>query len=460
MKKPIIIFNCLVVIVFSLLMSSEGYAELDELLKTYETGNREFERIEIGDLIVFWHQRTIDGAIVEKDRIVYQFDADSEQLLNKKVSWREDLPQNITIEINAVEAEVKVAGKPISTTLYIISPESDVYKTYPVSDNPCWIVRVMRDDYMRIVVIDAVTGDSLGYGVPPPYGSFSLTGPWYENPCDGAWHGWYESAEYWFNLMGYSCEGIVWPTKGHIQSHIQNTSTGMFYELAHGGSSYFAGGCIGESNFEYTNASDIESWIAAYPKMPFAFIGSCGGMCHTGDGSFSHEFRKGNLTNTATVGYCGMAETWCALCWDYSILWQDALFQYMYMGWTVKAAFNQALADYPACAGSNNCMRFAGDVYFGGPYHRSGCNYVVGDVNGSAGYNGLDITYGVAYLKGGSDPLCPHGSCSIPPCDTFFYCGDVNGSCSYNGIDITYGINYFKGGAGPIPCPDCPPMPN
>ena len=112
---------------------------------------------------------------------------------------------------------------------------------------------------MRIVIIDAVTGDSLGYGVPPPYESFSLTGPWYENPCDGAWHGWYESAEYWFNLMGYSCEGIVWPEKWNIQSHVQGTSTGMFYELAHGGSSYFAAGCIGESYFEYTNASDIGS---------------------------------------------------------------------------------------------------------------------------------------------------------------------------------------------------------
>jgi hypothetical protein len=88
----------------------------------------------------------------------------------------------------------------------------------------------------------------------------------------------------------------------------------------------------------------------------------------------------------------------------------------------------------------------------------SGCDYVIGDVNGSDNYNGLDITYGVNYLKGGSDPMCPYGTCLIPPCDAFFYCGDVNGSCSYNGLDITYGVNYFKGGPGPIPCADCPPM--
>ena len=95
------------------------------------------------------------------------------------------------------------------------------------------------------------------------------------------------------------------------------------------------------------------------------------------------------------------------------------------------------------------------DTYCGGG---GGCDYVVGDVNGSSSYNGLDITYGVSYFKGGNDPMCPIGSCPIPPCNTFFYCGDVNASCSYNGLDITYGVSYFKGGAGPMPCADCPPV--
>lgn len=86
-----------------------------------------------------------------------------------------------------------------------------------------------------------------------------------------------------------------------------------------------------------------------------------------------------------------------------------------------------------------------------------GCDYVVGDVNGSSNYNGLDITYGVNFFKGGASPQCPFGSCPVPPCDAFYYCGDVNGSCNYNGLDITYGVGYFKGGSAPVPCPDCPP---
>ncbi|UCE67555.1 MAG: carboxypeptidase regulatory-like domain-containing protein [Candidatus Zixiibacteriota bacterium] len=35
--------------------------------------------------------------------------------------------------------------------------------------------------------------------------------------------------------------------------------------------------------------------------------------------------------------------------------------------------------------------------------------------------------------------------------------GDINGSDSYNGLDITYGVAYLKGGDAPVPCADCPP---
>ncbi|UCC78677.1 MAG: carboxypeptidase regulatory-like domain-containing protein, partial [Candidatus Zixiibacteriota bacterium] len=105
---------------------------------------------------------------------------------------------------------------------------------------------------------------------------------------------------------------------------------------------------------------------------------------------------------------------------------------------------------------NNNCVNDPTPVIrFSITATGAGCDYIVGDVNGSDSYNGLDITYGVNYFKGGPDPMCP--ACPIPDCNTWFYCGDVNGSCSYNGLDITYGVAYFKGGPGPIFCVDCPP---
>jgi hypothetical protein len=90
-----------------------------------------------------------------------------------------------------------------------------------------------------------------------------------------------------------------------------------------------------------------------------------------------------------------------------------------------------------------------------GPQGGSGCDYVVGDVNGSSSYNGLDITYGVAFFKGG--PVPPY-ECECTPGNTWYVAGDVNNSCSYNGLDITYGVAFFKGGPDPMPCEDCPPV--
>ncbi|UCC79676.1 MAG: hypothetical protein JSW64_15650, partial [Candidatus Zixiibacteriota bacterium] len=73
-------------------------------------------------------------------------------------------------------------------------------------------------------------------------------------------------------------------------------------------------------------------------------------------------------------------------------------------------------------------------------------------------YNGLDITYGVNYLKGGSPP--PY-ECECTWGDIWYVAGDVNGSCNYNGLDISFGVEYLK--MNPqypelIPCPDCPPI--
>ncbi|MCK4434739.1 hypothetical protein KAU92_04555, partial [Candidatus Bathyarchaeota archaeon] len=214
-------------------------------------------------------------------------------------------------------------------------------------------------------IIDAVDGETLGYGIPPPYTAFSLSGPWYFDPCGGIWYDWYKNAEFWFNEMGYSTEAVYWPTEEKIKSHVQSNETAMFYEIAHSGgkSTQFKSGCLGGNNPEYTYAAEIEEWIANYSTMPFTFLASCFSMCNTSDGTLSYEFRKGSTKNTVTVGYCNMSDEICHLCWTYSLEWQDTLFSYMNQSYTVKHAFDQANADYPACANAS-CMRFIGDENF------------------------------------------------------------------------------------------------
>jgi hypothetical protein len=88
----------------------------------------------------------------------------------------------------------------------------------------------------------------------------------------------------------------------------------------------------------------------------------------------------------------------------------------------------------------------------------AGCAYIPGDINGFGGPNGLDITYGVTYLKGGATPV---DSCDCSPEVPFvpFYAAmDVNGNCQANGIDITFFVAYLKSlNPALLWCADCPP---
>ncbi|CAD6495168.1 MAG: hypothetical protein EMLJLAPB_01260 [Candidatus Argoarchaeum ethanivorans] len=214
--------------------------------------------------------------------------------------------------------------------------------------------------------MDAVKGEIIGYGIPPPATGFSVSGPQNVSNCSGVWTELYQNAESWFNTMGYPTEAVVYPNEAKIKSHIQSYETVMFYEIAHsvGGSSAFRNNCT-----DTTTADEIHNWIKDYPKMPFTFLASCNGTCDMGSGTLSYEFRKGSTDDTVTIGYCGMNETPCnQTCWyDDALDWQDALFNYMNQGWTVKDAFDQACYSYPGCYNETagiRCVRFAGDENF------------------------------------------------------------------------------------------------
>jgi hypothetical protein len=92
---------------------------------------------------------------------------------------------------------------------------------------------------------------------------------------------------------------------------------------------------------------------------------------------------------------------------------------------------------------------------FAGPI---GCAYSPGDINGNGAVNGVDIVYGVNYLKGtGPHPPTDCGGI-CPESSPFYAAGDVNGNCAFNGIDITFFVRYLKGQVPSLlTCPDCPP---
>jgi YHS domain-containing protein len=91
-------------------------------------------------------------------------------------------------------------------------------------------------------------------------------------------------------------------------------------------------------------------------------------------------------------------------------------------------------------------------------FESGGCQYAPGDINGNGAVNGVDIVYGVNYLKGTGPhpPIDCSGICDEP--SPFYAAGDVNGNCAFNGIDITYFVRYLKGQVSILQyCSDCPP---
>lgn len=336
-------------------------ASQDKLLSRYDKSDRLYKRLEIIEvkIVSYFHRRKIGQAIVEKDFIRYQFDTETKELIEETKQWRSGLPAQLPPVIPQLQAESMVDGVVDLARLYFISPESHVYPISPTPKNPCWVVWSVAGDRMIITIIDAITGQELGYGIPPPATGYSLSGPRPEdaNVCSDPWTDWYTNARDWFNSMGYPTTAHEFPRTATIQSYVQSDDTAMFYELAHGGSWSFRNWCP-----EYTTAGDVETWLASYANMPFTFIGSCNGMCDTTDNHLSHEFRKGSHRGTATVGYCGMSSVaGCkADCWPDSVDWQDELFSWMNAGSAVGTAFNMANLAYPDCAGTNNCTRFAG----------------------------------------------------------------------------------------------------
>ena len=382
--RPMILVLVCVSLIFG--AAAAGYGH--DLLSRYEPGDLRFEEFRVGDKIVLFNQRMVDSAIVEKDYIVYQFDSRTEALLARKSHWREGLADHLPHGlIPRGQAEVLACGEVLHSRLYIISPESHVFSLDPVPENPCWVVRSRKDGHHMLTVVDAVTGRLLGNGIPPPYDAFGMSGPAILFPCSRSWSGWVIQAANYLEAMGYSVEQKTIVPRWQVRENIQSTEVAVFFEIAHGTSEGFISECVTRIYDEtleaagqglqtgmvndhiydplrfWTSSEEVAAWIADYPKMPFAFLGNCGGMCDTGPGTLSHAFRKGSLDSTVTVGYCDMHEEFCSDCWLYAADWQDALFEYASQGWTVKDAFDQANVDYPAC-GINRCMRFEGDPLF------------------------------------------------------------------------------------------------
>ena len=227
-------------------------------------------------------------------------------------------------------------------------------------DITCWVVQT---DKGETILYDAVTGDKVGEGVPPPTDKATSISGYHQSDWPDPWKKYRANAAYWFNRWGFTVWNTFAPSKSYVGMAISNREYKYHYALAHGSSNRFQV----RSN-EYVYASDVSGWMGgsgggrrppapSRPAMWFTFLGHCGGMVNTGRGSLSYAFRKGQLTNTVTIGYYNAHLN--ASAWAKALPWQKKLFSKMNTGVTWKAAFDYANVCYPV---ASPIMRFLGDT--------------------------------------------------------------------------------------------------
>ena len=317
---------------------------------------------------LFYYQRRVGTAYVEKDLLVYERSKRNGKYRLVNRHWQAGLPSRLPDGLIARQDAERVAtahvpGEVLFSSLYYLSPDTDVYRgIVPLPTGPVWSVSINSAQSVRhIAVIDARTGTFLGESAPPPAMALSLSGPLSSGPCYDWWGDWYGNARDWFQTMGYSTDALIWPTHDTIDNYMRSDVTTLYYHLAHGYPLGFNTCTADGQSYWLMSVPEIDQSMASSTKWPFAFLGSCDGMCDVGPGTLSNSFRKGETTNTTTVGYCGMSQSQCSSCWNFSVRWQNLMFQLMSQGATVKAAFDVAVQSYPMCA---PCVRFAGDQSF------------------------------------------------------------------------------------------------
>ena len=302
---------------------------------------------------VSYYHHMINGILVKQDYL--------QVTCNKKTGKVEEVEKHWTpIDASTLSTPKELVTLPVEkeNVLWmqpvVFAKRNDLSYFYQIQEPKefplrCWEIRLNTGE---TILVDE-TGEQIGKGIPAPSDrkGFSLSGYCQDSSPD-CWIAWRQNADNWYAKWTQETKSISLPTPSTISSYISDPAYHLFYELAHGASTYFQA----DSPGSYYYASDVEDAMTDREKMTFSFIGSCEGMTDTGPGTFSHEFRKGSFEETATIGYSGMGS--CPG-WSVSLEWQDYMFYVMNNGYPIKEAFDLACLEYPTIA---DCVVFVGDT--------------------------------------------------------------------------------------------------
>jgi hypothetical protein len=369
--KKIIILTAVLFLLINTSFSIQGKIKTESLNKSEfpneidNTFNR-FQSIDdklIGNMKVNYWDHVINGYQIKNDYILLQKNHQTNEIIKFEKEWRDIDLSTISFNLNDFEPEnifwkekVIFLEKEDLGNFYTITEE----QTYPFT---CWEVRHTDG---TTIMYDS-NGNQVGYGIPTPSKGYSLhgiadwTGPYYDFD---EWAFLRENAHYWFKKWTTTSATHSRPAHWQVSLKLKDDDLDFFYEIAHSpekkpdnpneASSRFLLSWTGDTS--WFRASDVdEAFSNRENPIKFAYIGSCDGMTYTDEGSLSYAFRKGKMSNTATVGY---TEMYNSQGWSSIEDWQDLMFQKMDEGLTIKDAFNIANAKYPKL---EQYVKFVGD---------------------------------------------------------------------------------------------------
>ena len=292
----------------------------------------------IGDKQVKYWEHAIDYVFVKNDFILLHIDTETGVITNYERRWTD-----VELDLSNLGDIVFEPNNYFWKKAVVFPNEDDrtyFYTFYNPQEYPVVSWEVRHTDGTTILY--NFDGAQIGHGIPTPNKGFSLSG-YNDASWPDPWIDYRTNADFWFSQWCDTTTSLSLPTPSTISSYVSDPNVMYFYELAHGDEFSFQAEAVGSS---YT-ATMVQNDMMARQPMELAFIGSCHGLTSTGPGTFSYEFRKGQMTNTVTIGYDYM-ETCPG--WQYAIPWQDSMFENMNKGFTMKASFDMATALYPTIA--------------------------------------------------------------------------------------------------------------
>lgn len=342
---------------------TDAVLTVDEVMNSEVLGRRHIQR---------W-ERVIDDVVhVQNDYVRIHVDLDTNEIILYEKQWRD-----IKFESVDIKPFEPPDGEYIWKKVVLFVEEEDCgllgdfFKGSPLEDSPlyafldavryplvCWEVRYTDGT----TVMYGLDGNRIGHAMiaAPSAKGYLASGTSEVWSHELAWKVARNSANFWYSRWTDSTTQVYdpYPWSDRISPYVRDPACKFYYAIGHGGSDKYEGEEDNGARYTYYTAGQVYADMQHRSPMRFALMVHCESMEATGPGTFSHEFRRGSMIGTVTVGFENLTEasTWANLM---VFGWQNAMLLCMDAGYTIYDAYQIATWMFDSVA---PYARFLGDT--------------------------------------------------------------------------------------------------